>query len=87
MEVIIILVEQFSKPFQHTNSKITSRNLCKNPKLTNTVLLKWQSWPLWKSQENWLWGQCDKEAGIRDTLMCTHNRLQLIVNWFTSIID
>lgn len=84
MEVIIILVEQFSTPFQHTNSKITSKNVCTNP---NTALPKWQAWSLWQSQENELWGQCHKEAGIWDTVMCTHNQLQLIVNRFTSIID
>lgn len=43
--------------------------------------------PLWQSQENELWGQRDKEAGIWDTLMRTHNQCQLIVNWFTSVID
>lgn len=43
--------------------------------------------PLWQSQENELWGQRDKEAGIWDTLMRTHNQRQLIVNWFTSVID
>lgn len=29
MEVIIILVEQFFKPFQYTNSKITSKKYAK----------------------------------------------------------
>lgn len=77
MEVIIILVEKFSKPLQHKNSKISSKNIGKNPKLTNIALLKWQAWPLWQSQQNELWGQCDKEAGISDTLMCIHNQLSI----------